>query len=413
MPADIVIKAENISKKYALRQRDLIPEGFRHTVERLLKAPLSWRRKERGAQDAAEFYALKDVTFEIARGDVVGIVGRNGAGKSTLLKIISRITEPTSGGLGVKGRMASLLEVGTGFHGELTGRENIYLNGAILGMRRAEITCRFDEIVAFAEIEKFLDLPVKRYSSGMYVRLAFSVAAHLDPEVLAIDEVLAVGDLAFQRKCLGKMGQVARSDGRTVLFVSHNIQAVQRLCTSAILLERGSIARVGTPADVIASYLELQSTAQPSGSIRGNHASISIRSEDAQPELILEMGAAVRLIVSVDVDRPVCNASLCIGIESLTGERVVAFDTALQHPHVWQIEQHVQLTIDWPECILASGQYRFVAALYENGNVFDVWEYGGDLTVLDTDYFGTGHFQEPAHHGRVVTKARWEITKKG
>ena len=202
-----------------------------------------------------EFWALKDVSFELRQGDVVGIVGRNGAGKSTLLKILSRITEPTSGRIEINGRIASLLEVGTGFHAELTGRENIFLNGAILGMSRAEIRRKFDEIVAFSEVEKFLDTPVKRYSSGMYVRLAFAVAAHLEPEILIVDEVLAVGDAAFQKKCLGKMQEVSQNQGRTVLFVSHHIASVQLLCNRGLLLAQGQVQKFGSTAEVVESYL--------------------------------------------------------------------------------------------------------------------------------------------------------------
>src|SRR5207244_3345082 len=201
-----------------------------------------------------DFWALKDVSFEVRQGEVIGIIGRNGAGKSTLLKILSRITDPTEGRVTINGRVASLLEVGTGFHPELTGRENIYLNGAILGMTRAEIGRKFDEIVAFAEVEKFLDTPVKRYSSGMYVRLAFAVAAHLEPEILVVDEVLAVGDAEFQKKCLGKMSTVA-SGGRTVLFVSHNLTAIESLCHSCIALQRGRIFTRGSPTDVLDKYL--------------------------------------------------------------------------------------------------------------------------------------------------------------
>lgn len=206
-----------------------------------------------------ELWALRDVSFEVGQGERLGIIGRNGAGKSTLLKIISRITCPTAGRITIHGRVASLLEVGTGFHPELTGRENIYLNGAILGMGKAEIKRKFDDIVEFSEIERFLDTPVKRYSSGMYVRLAFAVAAHLDPEILLVDEVLAVGDIAFQKKCLGKMGEVTTS-GRTVLFVSHNMAAIQSLCGKAIWLDRGRIAKVGDAPEVIASYLQAGAT---------------------------------------------------------------------------------------------------------------------------------------------------------
>jgi len=204
-----------------------------------------------------EFYALKDVSFEVNRGDRIGIIGRNGAGKSTLLKVLSRITEPTSGRVELRGRVASLLEVGTGFHPELTGRENIFLNGAVLGMSRAEIRSKFDEIVEFAEVEKFLDTPVKRYSSGMYVRLAFAIAAHLDPEILIVDEVLAVGDHEFQKKCLGKMEDVSKGEGRTVLFVSHNMDAVSRLCERALLLEAGSVTNFGLTHEIINDYIHL------------------------------------------------------------------------------------------------------------------------------------------------------------
>ncbi len=242
-----IIKVENLGKKYILshsRQRkytalrDVIADKFRNAGKKLVH-PFSSSTAPDTSHE--EFWALKDVSFEINQGDRVGIIGRNGAGKSTLLKILSRITEPTGGKVSIKGRVASLLEVGTGFHPELTGRENIFLNGAILGMTRTEIRRKFDEIVAFAEVERFLDTPVKRYSSGMYVRLAFAVAAHLEPEILVVDEVLAVGDTQFQKKCLGKMGEVAQG-GRTVLFVSHNMGAVEQLCSSAILLKNGTIA---------------------------------------------------------------------------------------------------------------------------------------------------------------------------
>jgi lipopolysaccharide transport system ATP-binding protein len=209
----------------------------------------------RAGDEPGTFWCLRDVSFSVKRGDVVGLLGRNGAGKSTLLKILSRITEPTRGRITLRGRVASLLEVGTGFHPELTGRENIFLNGAILGMRRSEINAKFDEIVQFAEVGAFLDTPVKRYSSGMFVRLAFAVAAHLEPEILLIDEVLAVGDAAFQKKCLGKMDEVAHQHGRTVFFVSHNLGAVRALCNTAILLQDGTVTMQGTPNDVIAKYL--------------------------------------------------------------------------------------------------------------------------------------------------------------
>jgi lipopolysaccharide transport system ATP-binding protein len=249
-----IITVDNLSKRYQLGRRDTRRDGLRHVFENALRAPQHWlrhRSQDRQA-DTEEFWALQDVSFETKPGEVVGIIGRNGAGKSTLLKVLSRITEPTSGRITIDGRVASLLEVGTGFHAELTGRENIFLNGAILGMTKVEIKRKFDEIVAFSEVEKFLDTPVKRYSSGMYVRLAFAVAAHLEPEILIVDEVLAVGDQAFQKKCLQKM-EGMHLHGRTVVFVSHQIAAVTRLCQSALWLDTGRVREFGR-ADLVCSH---------------------------------------------------------------------------------------------------------------------------------------------------------------
>src|SRR4028119_2098034 len=254
-----IIRVENLGKKYILGHqkqegytalRDVMANGAKSLVRQIVK-PLGKKMPEPAVE---EFWALKDISFEINEGDRVGFIGHNGAGKSTLLKILSRITEPTKGSIRIQGRVASLLEVGTGFHAELTGRENIYLNGAILGMSKVEITNKFDEIVDFAGVESFLDTPVKRYSSGMYVRLAFAVAAHLEPEILIVDEVLAVGDAQFQEKCLGKMDAVGKA-GRTVLFVSHNMASIQYLCSTAILLKSGSIAAIGQPTEIVGKYL--------------------------------------------------------------------------------------------------------------------------------------------------------------
>lgn len=256
-----IICANNLGKKYIIGHqqegrsrykalRDVLADGTKSLAKTFLKP----NGKKKPDPSYEEFWALKEVGFEIEQGEAVGIIGRNGAGKSTLLKLLSRITEPTTGSMVVKGRVASLLEVGTGFHPELTGRENIYLNGSILGMSRAEIKQKFDEIVAFAEVERFLDTPVKRYSSGMYVRLAFAVAAHLEPEVLIVDEVLAVGDLAFQKKCLGKMSDVATKEGRTVLFVSHSMQAIAQLTRRCILLSKGNIQFDGATDKAVRLY---------------------------------------------------------------------------------------------------------------------------------------------------------------
>jgi lipopolysaccharide transport system ATP-binding protein len=270
MTSDWAITADHLGKQYLIRHqtgrsyvalRDVLAERARHAGRRLVH-PRGADRTDRVNPKREAFWALRDVSFTVQPGERVGIIGRNGAGKSTLLKILSRITDPSEGRLGIRGRVASLLEVGTGFHPELTGRENIYLNGAVLGMGRAEIKRKFDEIVDFAEVEQFLDTPVKRYSSGMYVRLAFAVAAHLEPEILIVDEVLAVGDASFQKKCLTKMEDVGQ-EGRTVLFVSHNMAAITRLCERVILLDRGNVVVDGLPARVVGEYLRsgLSSTA--------------------------------------------------------------------------------------------------------------------------------------------------------
>jgi lipopolysaccharide transport system ATP-binding protein len=252
--SDSAILVENLGKRYVIGHRRSKNDGMRHVIEAAVRAPFAWLRSGGGPRkEKSDFWALKDVSFDIKKGDVVGIIGRNGAGKSTLLKLLSRITVPTKGRIRINGRVASLLEVGTGFHQELTGRENIFLNGAILGMKHSEIIRKFDEIVDFSEIKEFLDTPVKRYSSGMYVRLAFAVAAHLEPEILIVDEVLAVGDAAFQKKCLGKMGSFAQS-GRTVLFVSHNTEAIRTLCKRAIWLKDGQLHDDGTADDMVQSY---------------------------------------------------------------------------------------------------------------------------------------------------------------
>ena len=261
---ETVISVENLSKRYLVGHQAARNEKYIALRDVIVREARNFSRKTvdvlRGRQivqgdEIEEFWALKNVSFEVKQGEVIGIIGRNGAGKSTLLKVLSRITEPTEGRVTLRGRVASLLEVGTGFHNELTGRENIFLNGAILGMTRQEVRKKFDEIVAFAEVERFLDTPVKRYSSGMYVRLAFAVAAHLEPEILIVDEVLAVGDAEFQKKCLGKMGEVSRQEGRTVLFVSHNIASISDLTHRSLLLESGRIAAIGPTDQVVSSYV--------------------------------------------------------------------------------------------------------------------------------------------------------------
>lgn len=317
------ISCEGLSKKYAIGRRERY-RALRDVIAEAATRPFRAARKEK----ADLIWALRDVSFDVDHGKAVGIIGRNGAGKSTLLKILSRITKPTQGSVRVRGRVGSLLEVGTGFHPELTGRENIFLNGAIIGMRKAEIVRKFDEIVAFAEVEKFLDTPVKRYSSGMYVRLAFAVAAHLETEILVIDEVLAVGDVAFQRKCLGKMNDLSHS-GRTVLFVSHNMQAVRNLCSEAIWLDQGKVRAVGSSANVIEKYLDVASrnesredlnaalAAMPSDPVfRMNHVSLE---QDGVAAATVLSGKPLDLVLGYTLFRDTPGFHICVRVFDVEG----------------------------------------------------------------------------------------------
>jgi lipopolysaccharide transport system ATP-binding protein len=322
--SDHVIRVENLGKRYHLGV--LRHDTLRDRLAHALRAPLN-RLRGLAGPDPTEFWALRDVSFEVRRGEVLGIIGRNGAGKSTLLKILSRITEPTAGCVRLRGRVASLLEVGTGFHPELTGRENVFLNGAILGMSRAEIRRKFDEIVAFAEIERFLDTPVKRYSSGMYVRLAFAVAAHLEPEILIVDEVLAVGDAEFQKKCIGRMHAVSRQ-GRTVLFVSHNVEALAATCASGMLLDKGRIMMRGPISDVLATYQN-----------PGVHATVTFPARAGSPAIraikidsaALDAGE-LRLEVTFEAARPF-NAILGVVVSTLSGRPVFGTNMCMHPPY--------------------------------------------------------------------------------
>ena len=344
--SDTVIQFENLSKKYVLRHqeqgrykykslRDVVSNGAKSLGQTIFKSfgpDLDNPKRE-------EFWALKDVSFDIKQGDRVGIIGRNGAGKSTLLKILSRITEPTAGRISTKGRVASLLEVGTGFHPELTGRENIYLNGAILGMSKAEIKRKFDEIVAFAEVEKFLNTPVKRYSSGMYVRLAFAVAAHLEPEILVVDEVLAVGDIQFQKKCLGKMQDISENQGRTVIFVSHNIDAIQRLCSQCIMLERGRLIANGDTASMIQRYISSNSyqalpnewidVSQVSRLGTGEARFVAVQYSSLNEEVSFQpySNGTIEFLLAIEADSYISVGSLATSIKTQTGTILVNADT--------------------------------------------------------------------------------------
>ena len=368
-----IIRVENLSKLYRLGARQTAGT-LRESLSAAARAPLrALRRAEPGPDET--LWALRDVSFEVSPGDVVGVIGRNGAGKSTLLKILSRITEPTAGRVELYGRVGSLLEVGTGFHPELTGRENIFLNSAILGMTRQEIKKKFDEIVAFSEMERFLDTPVKRYSSGMYVRLAFAVAAHLDPEVLVIDEVLAVGDISFQNKCMGKMQDVSMA-GRTVLFVSHNMAAISRLCNRAVLLESGRVAAEGGTGEVVSAYLE--------GALASGHTkewgeveaapgteelkllSLSITDGGGHPVSTVSVGEPLRVRLTYRVAVPNLKFR-CAVIFNTQG--VCAFvsveptETVRAAPGVYESAVHV------PAHLLTEGEYTLGVSIFSSKGV--------------------------------------------
>jgi lipopolysaccharide transport system ATP-binding protein len=392
--SDVVIKAEGLGKKYVIGHqakngsyealRDVLTHNVRsmwHKTKDLFRGDIPVQGDSR-----EDIWALRDIGFEIRQGEVVGIIGRNGSGKSTLLKILSRITEPTEGRVSIRGRVSSLLEVGTGFHPELTGRENIFLNGAILGMARAEIRRKFDEIVAFAEIEKFLDTPVKRYSSGMYVRLAFAVAAHLDPEILLVDEVLAVGDAEFQKKCLGKMQDVSRS-GRTVLFVSHNMGAIEALCSKAVYLFEGVLKAIGDPDELVKQYLINTRVDQglDANPVRLN-GGLELRRFDLSPSSV-KNGGQLRFRIVLHAEEPVRLTDLSVLIYSSQGVRVAILDLRpwglpvnMSANDTWHVEGDVAMLP------LVEGEYRL--GIYAN------------IGKIDEDVFDLATLTVVGHNGQ-------------
>jgi lipopolysaccharide transport system ATP-binding protein len=398
------IEVREISKEFRLGTRTngyrTLRESFQNGVRRLM-------RNDRRTASEGQFWALKDVSFEVQPGEVVGLIGRNGSGKSTLLKLLSQIYEPSSGQAVLRGRLASLLEVGTGFHPELSGRENIYLNGSILGMTRREIAAKFDEIVAFSEIEQFLDTPVKRYSSGMYVRLAFAVAAHLEPEILLVDEVLAVGDLAFQRKCLGKMGEVARQ-GRTVFFVSHSMPAVEALCSRGLWLQGGRLHCDATARECVAAYV-----AQSTGGDDESHANLSqhanrraecrpvIRSirtldEQGRESSLFPMGETLQVEIAIASDVPLRGFQAGVGIDDAYGKRLMTFTTAIQPSDAMpETAQSGIVTIRIDDLPLTPGRYFLSPAVASSRGLDDLVEQAIAFEVVPKDVFGSGKTPNP------------------
>ena len=420
---DTVIRVENLGKKYIIGHqkqerytalRDVLAEKARSVGQFFSR---------NGKQDDPtheEFWALKDVSFEVKRGDRVGIIGRNGAGKSTLLKILSRITEPTSGKISIKGRVASLLEVGTGFHPELTGRENIFLNGAILGMSRVEIARKFDEIVAFAEVEKFLDTPVKRYSSGMYVRLAFAVAAHLEPEILIVDEVLAVGDAQFQKKCLGKMEDVSQK-GRTVLFVSHNMAAVEKLCQRGVLLTKGNVQHIGTQTSTINQYLtsltsnivSLADREDRIGSGEIRVVGIEIKDTEGNVLDLVHSGQTIEFHLHYESKQSVMLTNLIASIAVKTQLETPVF---LQHNRMTQDEFGMipgkgTFVCRINKLPIVPSSYQVNYALIKDGTCLDGLNNSLELSVVEGDFYQSGEVP-PISHGICLVDAQWRLESK-
>lgn len=428
--SDTVIQVENLSKKYIIGHqqagayqynalRDVIANGVRSLGHKIRHS-----RKAIQPANQEEFWALKDVSFEVKRGEVVGIIGRNGAGKSTLLKILSRITEPTTGRIKLKGRVASLLEVGTGFHPELTGRENIFLNGAVLGMSKAEINRQFDEIVEFAEISRFLDTPVKRYSSGMYVRLAFAVAAHLEPEILVVDEVLAVGDAAFQKKCLGKMGSVAQMEGRTVLFVSHQMNAIQHLCNKSLLIEGGKISLKGDTDLIVQQYLLrskqlTQSLLSSRQDRRGNGhirlTSLTLYKDEHDSSSVVMTGQNVAILIEYKNNtlQDLRNLKIDIGVNNQYGNRITWLSSD-KNSHIFSKIPHKnkQILLHIHHLSLTPGNYSLTIYVEVDGTVADWVQDAFQFNVEAGDFYGNGKLCPPGQGDFLLENYNFTIKGK-
>ena len=414
---DIAIRVEHLSKLYRLGARSGGYRTFRETVTDWFKP-----RPAAPASDPQSFWALKDISFEVRRGEVMGVIGRNGAGKSTFLKVLSRITEPTAGWAEIHGRVGSLLEVGTGFHPELSGRENVWLNGAILGMHRAEVEAKFDEIVAFSEVEKFIDTPVKHYSSGMYLRLAFAVAAHLEPEILLVDEVLAVGDSQFQKKCLGKMSEVAKG-GRTVLFVSHDMTAIIQLSDRALLLDGGKVGMLGPTEDVVSAYLKQAGQQHRSlAQRRDRQGDGTARLEavdfcDLDGKLVPSIRAGGPLVVRVSIQSALTDLHpeelwLDVTFRDPLGRPVTCVSTRFSPPpaRAGVDPRSFSLSCTIPRLLVAEDSYAVDLWLAYRSGLCDYVQRAAEVQVSAGDFFGTGHAPVPRKHGPMLTPHSWSLT---
>jgi lipopolysaccharide transport system ATP-binding protein len=413
--SDVAIRVANLGKSYRLHHQ-ASPRRYKTLRDDLRALPKKiWHTLSGKTGEEETFWALDNISFSVRDGEVLGIIGRNGAGKSTLLKILSRITEPTCGEAEIRGRVGSLLEVGTGFHPELTGRENVLLSGAILGMRRTEIRRNFDAIVEFAEVERFIDTPVKHYSSGMYMRLAFSVAAHLDPEVLIVDEVLAVGDLAFQKKCLEKMGDVSRS-GRTVLFVSHNMEAIENLCSRVMWLDRGKIRMAGPVDEVVHSYIagpapedikSYRRTLPPPLAREGWIESVECLDRAGKPCISFLMGDPILFRISVRFQHECSNAVIGLALVNDRGQHVAAPNSAQQMGPVRVPAGTTKIECLWEGPILTPKRYHIRVDLGTHYSNLEAIEEAAMFSVEPADIFGTGTGANP--NLAVVSQCRWSV----
>ena len=410
------IRVEALSKRYQIGQRDPVDGSFRELIANVARAPFQRFRRLRGQSDEDWFWALRDLSFDVEQGEVAAVIGRNGAGKSTLLKVLSRITDPTAGRVALRGRVASLLEVGTGFHPELTGRENVFLNGAILGMRRAEIHRKFDAIVEFAEVSRFIDTAVKHYSSGMYLRLAFAVAAHLDGEILLVDEVLAVGDVAFQQKCLGKMQDVSRR-GRTVIFVTHNMSAASTLCQRGILLDGGRVRVDAGVQDAIKAYLSEVSSGGQSWDVAevprdwGRGELVQFTRIEALPPLAsgFRYGDPLRFRFHVRAHGQVPAFFIGAGVDDLLGHRVATFDSNEVDFTVAAEaggEYHFDLAI--PRPFLNPGRYFLSVSLFSGQIFFDLLLHAAAFDIAPIHAATGEYFQPIAGAGAMSVPFQWE-----
>ncbi len=415
--SNIAIKAEGLAKHYRLGAETIRHNTLRDQLMHGLKALT--RRGSTQTYSDRSFWALKEVSFEVKHGEVLGIIGHNGAGKSTLLKILSRITQPTAGTVDIYGRVSALLEVGTGFHSELSGRENIFLNAAMLGMRRQEVQRKFEQIVDFSGVEEFIDTPVKRYSSGMYVRLAFAVAAHLEPEILIVDEVLAVGDASFQQKCLGKMEEVSRS-GRTVLIVSHNMTIIEGLCERAILLEKGHIAKIGKTHEVVEGYadairglagtaIEMRHDREGLGDIRATRIELLDRDRHPVAAAITGRDIIIRLHYRCAEGQEFRHCRVSVSVNGRKGQDLFVLSTDIVDPMPLTLQGEGYIDFIVPDLPLTGGAYFFQSYVESSGHAQDWIKNVAPFSVLDADFYGTGNLCPPGWEGNgVLLRYRWE-----